>query len=59
MSQVRTSQESHLNVIYLYFHQNSQQHTTLHPTAGLLLKLRRAGPWMGDQMLLEVLLEGQ
>jgi hypothetical protein len=36
-----------------------QHHTTLHPTAGLLLKLNRVGPWMGDQMLLEVVLEGQ
>jgi hypothetical protein len=32
-----------------------KQHTTLHPTAGL----QWDGPWMGDQMLLEVVLEGQ
>ena len=36
-----------------------QQHTTVHPTAGLPLKLSRVGPWMGDQMLLEVVLEVQ
>ena len=34
-----------------------QQHTILHPTAGLPLKLSRIGPWMVDQMLLEVVLE--
>ena len=36
-----------------------QQHTILHTTAGLPLKLSRVGPWMGDKMLLEVVLEGQ
>jgi hypothetical protein len=36
-----------------------QQHTTLHTTAGFLLKLSRVSPWMVDQMLLEVVLEGQ
>ena len=37
----------------------SQQHTTLHFTAGLPLKLIRLGSWMGDQMLLEVVVEEQ
>jgi hypothetical protein len=34
---------------------SSQQHTILHTTAGLLL----VSPWMGDLILLEVVLEGQ
>ena len=36
-----------------------EQHPTLHPTAGLLLKAKQRWPWMEDQMLLEVVLEGQ
>jgi hypothetical protein len=35
-----------------------QQYTTLNPIAGFPLKLRRVSPWMGDQMLLKVVLEG-
>ena len=33
-------------------------HTTLYPTAGLLLKVSRVVPWMEDQVLLEVVLGG-